>query len=405
VGSAESPDETVRGPDEIAELRAEVSALRDELDLVRAQSGTRRQRRRRRQADSESGGSSGIVTRRRLFGLVGGAAAAGVGGALLAASPAEAATDLVIDANNSGSGTTILTTSGDQTAFAINAPGTSFNTSVIGLVANATNASGAVVPPGNQALGIAGVGLGTGVFGQSTSTSTTLNVAGVQGEASSAPGVAGTSGSGAGVSAFSTTGPGVAAASQMNYGGSFGASGLAPLFLAPATTAGTPTTGNHQAGELLVDKNGVLFYCVQSGTPGAWVDLSDGGKLIPIPPERVYDSRMGEQPTTGPKSPISNGATVTVDVTGPIAGAGTNAVPPGAPAVLGNITAVLPSGGCFLAVFANGASPPATSNVNAAPGQVIANSFTSQVGTSNEIAITCGGGPVDFIIDLFGFYI
>jgi hypothetical protein len=35
---------------------------------------------------------------------------------------------------------------------------------------------------------------------------------------------------------------------------------------------------------------------------------------------------------------------------------------------------------------------------------VVANSFTSQLGTSNGISIKCGGGPTDFIIDIFGYY-
>ena len=35
---------------------------------------------------------------------------------------------------------------------------------------------------------------------------------------------------------------------------------------------------------------------------------------------------------------------------------------------------------------------------------VIANNFTSQVGTSNQISVQCGFGPTDFIIDIFGYY-
>jgi hypothetical protein len=61
--------------------------------------------------------------------------------------------------------------------------------------------------------------------------------------------------------------------------------------------------------------------------------------------------------------------------------------------------------GVYLTVYGNGATPPATSNVNAfGPGQTVANSFTSKIGTGDRIAITCGGGPTDFIIDVFGYY-
>ena len=34
----------------------------------------------------------------------------------------------------------------------------------------------------------------------------------------------------------------------------------------------------------------------------------------------------------------------------------------------------------------------------------MANNFTSQIGTSNQISVQCGGGPTDFIIDIFGYY-
>jgi hypothetical protein len=47
------------------------------------------------------------------------------------------------------------------------------------------------------------------------------------------------------------------------------------LWLEPSNIQiGAPTTGNHQAGELFVDKNGTLFYCAISGTPGEWQAIS-----------------------------------------------------------------------------------------------------------------------------------
>lgn len=56
-------------------------------------------------------------------------------------------------------------------------------------------------------------------------------------------------------------------------GGSFTGS-QAPLYLAPASTTGAPTTGTHSAGEFFVDKNGALYYCFESGTPGKWAKLA-----------------------------------------------------------------------------------------------------------------------------------
>ena len=195
---------------------------------------------------------------------------------------------------------------------------------------------------------------------------------------------------------------GVRGGSTTGYGLK-GLGGFAPLWLLAAGSVGAPTTGTHQIGEFVVDSNGTLFTCVAAGTPGTWLRQSP---LVTLPPARVYDSRVGQLPSTGPKSPITNGSTVNVDVTGTQAAGGPSGVPSGASTVLGNITVVNPSAGVFLTVFAQGASPPATSNINAsAAGQVVANNFTSKLGTSNGISIKCGGGPTDFIIDIFGYYL
>jgi hypothetical protein len=89
----------------------------------------------------------------------------------------------------------------------------------------------------------------SGVFGFNTKTT------------GAAFGVSGASGSptGAGVNGFSDKG----------YGGNF-RGGRAPLRLEPTNTPGRPTSGDHQRGELLVDTNGDLFFCKDSGTPGNW---------------------------------------------------------------------------------------------------------------------------------------
>jgi hypothetical protein len=185
--------------------------------------------------------------------------------------------------------------------------------------------------------------------------------------------------------------------------------GVSPLVLTGgAASAGPPTSGLHVQGELYLDQNAVLFYCTAVGTPGTWVNLSTGNNLVTLStPARVYDSRIGQQPSTSPKSPITNGGVVNIDVTGAKAGGGNSGVPSGATAVLGNVTMINGPNTTFLTVFAAGTTAPSTSNINALGGQVIANNFTSQVGVSpfgNEISIQCGFGPTDFIIDIFGYY-
>jgi hypothetical protein len=290
-----------------------------------------------------------------LFGLLGGAAAAGAGlavaGSALGADPAGAtavtagAADgdaLQIGGTNQCQSPTELTSGTGATALIVTANGNG----------------------GTGIVGIAGPIVGTGVRGVSSSGY------GLQGQA--LPG------------------------------------GLAPLALsASGSVTGHPTTGTHGPGEFWVDNLGALFYCTVTGTPGTWVKLSS--PLVSIPPARVYDSRASQSPTTGPKSPITNGSTVTVDVTGTQATppGGPSGVPTGASAVLGNVTLVAPSSQVFLTLYAAGATQPSTSSINCLAAGVVANNFTSKLGSggsANKIAITCGGGPTDFIIDIFGYY-
>ena len=62
-------------------------------------------------------------------------------------------------------------------------------------------------------------------------------------------------------------GPGVQGVGK--YGGVFQGS-QAQLRLAPASTAGKPTTGAHTKGEIYMDSAGSLFVCTGAGTPGTW---------------------------------------------------------------------------------------------------------------------------------------
>jgi hypothetical protein len=52
--------------------------------------------------------------------------------------------------------------------------------------------------------------------------------------------------------------------------GVYASGARAPLQLGRSSVAGAPTTGNHEAGELMVDANADLYLCKVSGTPGTW---------------------------------------------------------------------------------------------------------------------------------------
>ena len=83
------------------------------------------------------------------------------------------------------------------------------------------------------------------------------------------------SGSAAGLSGFASAGLGVEGNSVNGVGGAF-EGGAASVRLVPQDEAGAPTGGFHQRGELLVDVDGVLYFCKTEGTPGKWKKVKLG---------------------------------------------------------------------------------------------------------------------------------
>ena len=152
---------------------------------------------------------------------------------------------------------------------------------VIGLY-KAENKNSKSTDNGSGILGATEAGKGFGVVGLSVDTLVLTSPTTVpkparetSGGFSSAgsgggTGVLGASGTGIGVLGVSASGDGVFGLSEGDgYGGHFSGK-RAPLRLQPADISGRPTTGNHQRGELFVDKNGDLFFCTGDGRPGTW---------------------------------------------------------------------------------------------------------------------------------------
>lgn len=172
-------------------------------------------------------------------------------------------------------------------------PDPTFDNSADGVVGETSNKVRSGVWGNNTGLdggfGVSGssVNIGTGVWG------TSKHGVGVKGQTSGiqlsqgfvqSPGVAvqgECTGQGTGISGScqdgigvigqcdKETGTGVRGQSLHGYGGTF-AGGLAPIRLEPSNTSGPPTTGQHDVGELFVDKGVNLFICIQFGTPGVW---------------------------------------------------------------------------------------------------------------------------------------
>jgi hypothetical protein len=117
-----------------------------------------------------------------------------------------------------------------------------------------TAAGQGVLGTSEGGTGVQGIGIGIGVHGR---TDGGRFPAGVAGENASGSAI------GMGVAALGGAGVGLVASGEQ-----------AAVRLVPAPNAGSPTTGSHMRGELVLDSNGDLFLCKVDGTPGTWVQIA-----------------------------------------------------------------------------------------------------------------------------------
>jgi hypothetical protein len=311
------------------------------------------------------------------------------------------------------------------------------------LYLDSTGGYGTGLTATGTAYGVSGTGTYAGVVGNTTITdgagvsgvAGTDGATGVSGSSQGATGtgVLGTCSKGYGV--FAATGPAFNIARQPGpvavYGQVRDDVGLAGVFeggraalrLVPRHTAGAPTTGAHDPGELIVDSNGVLFYCRSAGTPGTWIRV-DASPVIPtIPteptvpvlnilptPERFVDTRTG---LGGVQGPVPAETTRTFAMTGRLGEAAdpTLQIPDSATMLVGNLTAIGADGvplGSFATLWPGGPLPK-VSNVNFG-----ARSVTGAIANSFLVGLTAVGGhgsvnmynhaPCDYILDVTGYY-
>lgn len=262
----------------------------------------------------------------------------------------------------------------------------------IGVAGWSTVASGVGmlgVGTGSDSVGVSGGGTGTGVIGNC--------------DAADGRGVVGTAGLGTGVEGVGAVG--VHAASGAGYG-VVAEGGRAPLRFANTAAVEPPANDGmtHQAGEILLDKHGELWFCVGSGNPSTWRRLAGpattGGLTLLPSPTRVYDSRVGYAPTSVAKGMILPGQTRTVDCRVDTGGA----VPVDATGVVINLTAAETQGIGLLACHAGGTTWANTSSLNYRSGGDYANSVTVAVGAGALLNITCQGAGCHVVVDLAGFY-
>ncbi len=186
------------------------------------------------------------------------------------------------------------------------------------------------------------------------------------------------------------------------------------------TSAGAPTTGAHDPGELIVDGNGVLFSCRSAGTQRTWIRVNappaipttlNAPVLNILPtPERFVDTRTGLGGVQGTQPAET---TRTFAMTGRLGEAAdpTLQIPVSATTLVGNLTAI-GAGGIPLGSFATlwpGGPLPKVSNINFGARSLtgaIANSFVEglTVVSGHGSVNVYNHAPCDYILDVTGYY-
>ena len=112
----------------------------------------------------------------------------------------------------------------------------------------------------------------------------------------------------------------------------------------------------------------------------------------PVGPHRILDTRSAK--------PVGAASTTRVHV------AGSSGVPAvGVSVVVVTVTVASATAGGYLTVFADGTTRPATSNVNFAAGQTVADQVYAPVGTDGSIAVYNNSrGSVQLIVDVSGYF-
>jgi hypothetical protein len=181
-----------------------------------------------------------------------------------------------------------------------------------------------------------------------------------------------------------------------------------------STGAGQPSTSNlnFRAGQVVANQavvpvgvDGSISIANSAGATHVVVDVQGwfgdgseqgGTRFQALPPARLGDTRTGVGLPLGRIGP-GQGAELEV--------AGIVGLPEeGVAAVVVNVTAVGALAPTHLTLWASGGAKPATSNVNVAAGQVVANQAIVPVGPSGRISIANAAGATHVIVDVQGWF-
>jgi sugar lactone lactonase YvrE len=129
---------------------------------------------------------------------------------------------------------------------------------------------------------------------------------------------------------------------------------------------------------------------------GFFTPAPPGGRLVPVTPTRLVDTRSGN-------------AVGQHDVRDLVVRGAPTAIPPNATAVVLNVTVTQPTVGGYLTVFPGGTARPLASNLNFGPGFTIPNLVMVGVGTSgagaNKVSFYNDTGSVHLIADVVGYFV
>jgi hypothetical protein len=120
-----------------------------------------------------------------------------------------------------------------------------------------------------------------------------------------------------------------------------------------------------------------------------------GGRLIPVSPKRLLDSRAAVGVTT--RTPLGPRQTASFKVRG------VAPVPADATAVVINLTATQPTASTYITAFPDG-SVPFASSLNVVAGETRPNLVMTKIGADGFVRLYNASGSVHLIADVVGYY-
>ncbi|MEU1677528.1 trypsin-like serine protease [Micromonospora zamorensis] len=130
---------------------------------------------------------------------------------------------------------------------------------------------------------------------------------------------------------------------------------------------------------------------------GSWISQNTRNSYVALSPAgALLDTRSGVGTTAGPRT-----GAVTTD----FQALGVAGVPAtGVTAVLVDVTAIRPTTAAYLTVFPQGSPRPATSSLNASPGETISTTQVVKVGPDGRLSVYHQGGSTNVLVDVRGYF-